>query len=127
MRDKRNRCFAEILDASFHVAVYAAGEIACPGAANAPDEGPIPGVEFLHTLVGLDHLRPADAHAGMLRRDDAAATGRNNPAAAKGSGPAPDQCQDREAGAPHLNEGVNDLGDRELPRIRLLKADAASV
>src|SRR6202012_2339267 len=91
MRDERNRRFAEILDASLHVAVDAAGKVACPGAANAPDEGPIPGVELLHTLVGLDHLRPADAHAGLLGRDDAAARGGDNPAAAKGSGATPHQ------------------------------------
>src|SRR5258705_11307260 len=44
MRDERNRRFAEILDTSLHVAVYAAGEITCPGAANAPDQSAIPGV-----------------------------------------------------------------------------------
>src|ERR1700722_3940717 len=127
VRDERNRRFAEVLGASLHVAVYAAGEVACPSAANAPDEGPILGVELLHTLVGLDHLRPADAHAGLLGGDDAAATGGDNPAAAKGSGATADQGQDRDAGAAHLNDGVNDLGDRELAGIRLLKADAAGI
>src|ERR1700722_315936 len=127
MRDERNRCFAEILNTSLHVAVYAAGEVAGPGAADAPDEGPIPGVKLIHTLVGLDHLRPADADAGVLGRDDAAATGGDNPAAAKGSGATTDEGQDRNAGAAHLNDGVNDLGDRELAGIRLLKADAAGI
>src|SRR5580704_6807285 len=127
MRDQRNRRFAEILDASLHVAVDAAGEVACPGAANAPDQGPIPGVELLDTLVGLDHLRPADADAGVLGRDDAAATGGDNPAAAKGSGATADQGEDRDAGAAHLNDGVNDLGDREFAGVRLLKADAAGI
>src|SRR6202167_6299542 len=125
MRDERNRRFAEILNTSLHVAVYAAGEVACPGAADAPDEGPIPGVELFNTLVGLDHLRPADAD--VLGRDDAAATGGDNPAAAKGSGATTDEGQDRNAGAAHLNDGVNDLGDRELAGIRLLKADAAGI
>src|SRR5580704_12404966 len=40
MCDERNRRFAEILDASLHVAVYPAGEITRPGAAHAPDESP---------------------------------------------------------------------------------------
>src|SRR5260221_4743833 len=75
MRNERNRRFAEILDASLHVAVRAAGEVARPGAANAPDEGAILGVELLHALVGLDHLRPADAYARVLGNDDATATG----------------------------------------------------
>src|SRR5258706_6382463 len=127
MRDESNRRFAEILDASLHVAVYAAGEVACPGTANAPNEGPILGVELLHTLVGLDHLRPADAYAGVLGSNDAAATGGDNPAAAKGSGATADQGQDRNAGAAHLNDGVNDLGDREFAGIRLLQADAAGI
>src|SRR5258707_4293455 len=122
MRDERNRRFAEILDASLHVAVYAAGEVACPGAADAPHEGAILGVELLHTLVGLDHLRPADAHAGVLRRDDAAATGGDNPAAAKGSGATADQGQNRDASAVDINDGGNDLGDRELAGLCLLKA-----
>src|SRR5258705_5882845 len=125
--DDRNCRFAEVLDASLHVAVDAAGEVACSGAADAPDEGAILGVELLHTLVGLDHLRPADAHAGVLGRDDAAATGGDNPAAAKGSRATADQGQDRDAGAAHLDDGVNDFVDRELARIRLLKAEAAAI
>src|SRR5258705_2085134 len=91
IRDERNRRFAEILDTSLHVAVYAAGKVACPGAANAPDEGAVLGVELLHTLVGFDHLRPADAHAGVLGCDDAAATGGDNPAAAQSFRAAADQ------------------------------------
>ena len=127
LRDERNRGFAEILDASLHVAVRAAGEVARPGAANAPDEGAILGVELLHALVGLDHLRPADTDPRVLGNDDAAAAGGDDAAAAKGSGATADQGQNRDAGAAHLNDGVNDLGDRELARIRLLKADAAGI
>src|SRR5438132_4411646 len=127
MRDERNRGFAEILDPSLDVAVRAAGEVACPGAANAPNEGAILGVELLHALVGLDHLRPADAHPGVLGDDDTAATGSDDAAATEGSGPTTDQGQDRDAGAAHLDDGADDLGDRELAGIRLLKPDAAGI
>src|SRR4029077_13351846 len=127
MRDQRNHRVAEILDPSLHVAVRAAGEVARPGAANAPDEGAILGVELLHALVGLDHLRPADAHPGVLGNDDTAATGSDDAAATEGSGPTPDQGQDRDAGAAHLDNGTDDLGDRELTGIRLLKPDAAGI
>src|SRR5271155_4373808 len=127
MWDESNRGFAEIRSASLQVAVRAAGQVARPGAANAPDEGAILGVEFLHALVGLDHLRPADADPGMLGDDDAAATGGDDAAAAEGSGPTADQSQDRDARAAHLEDGADDLGDRELAGIRLLKPDPAGV
>jgi hypothetical protein len=63
----------------------------------------------------------------VLGCDDAAATCGDDAAAAKGSGATADQGQNRDAGAAHLNDGVNDLGDRELAGIRLLKADAAGI
>ncbi len=56
-----------------------------------------------------------------------AATGGNDTTAAEGSGPTADQRQDRDAGAPHLKDGADDLGDRELTGIRLLKPDAAGI
>src|ERR1700677_805688 len=127
MRDERNRRFAEVLDASLHVGVGAASEVPRAGAANAPDKSAILGVELLHALVGLDHLRPTDAHPRVLGNDDVAATSGDDAAAAEGSGPAADQGQDRNAGAPHFDNGADDLGDRELAGICLLKPHAAGI
>src|ERR1700722_18075327 len=112
---------SEILNAALHVAIHAAGEIARSSAANAPDEGAILGIEFLHALVGLNYLRPADTYPCVLGNDDAAATGCDDAAAAKGSGPTADQGQQRDAGATHLDDGANDLGDCEFAGICLLK------
>ena len=62
----------------------------------------------------------------MLGNGDAAATGGDD-AAAEGSGPTADQGQDRAAGAAQLENGTDDLGDRELASIRLLKPDATGI
>src|SRR5262249_16836121 len=105
----------------------AATEIACASPADAPHQRAIPGIELLHALVGLDHLRPAHAHADVLRRDDAAATGSDDAATTKGPGATADQGEDRNAGAAHLDQGVNDLGDRQFAGICLLKPHATSV
>ena len=127
MRDERNCRFAEIRNPSLHIAVRAAGEIAGAAATDAPDEGAILRIELLHAFVGLDHLRSADTHPSMLGNDDAAATGRDNAAATEGSRPTADERQNRDPGAAHIDDGANDLGDREFAGIRLLKPHAASV
>jgi hypothetical protein len=46
---------------------------------------------------------------------------------AEGSCPTADQGQDGDAGAAHLEDGADDLGDRELAGIRLLEPDAAGI
>src|SRR5262249_14303228 len=107
--------------------VRAAGEVARTRAANTPDEGAILGVELLHALVGLDHLRPADTDPRMLGNDDAATTGGDDAAAAEGSGATADHGQDRDGGHAHLANGVDDLGDSERAGIRLLKPDATGI
>src|SRR3984957_11416436 len=118
---------SEILNAALHVAIPAAGEIARSSAANAPDEGAILGIELLHALVGLDYLRPADAHTGVLGNNDLAATGGSDATATEGSGATADQGEDRDADAAHFDDGIDNLGDREFAGIRLLKTDAARV
>src|SRR5271156_6266761 len=110
MRDQRNRRLAKILDPSLHIAVRASGQVARSGAADAPDQGSILGVELLHALVRLDHLRPADAHPGVLGNDDTAATGGDDAAATEGSGATADQRQNWYTGAAHLEDGADVLG-----------------
>jgi hypothetical protein len=56
-----------------------------------------------------------------------AATGGSDATAAEGSGATADQGEDRDSDAAHFDDGMDDLGDRELAGIRLLKPDAARV